>query len=484
MKLFTVGDSISQGFRSLAAARTDQCYSTLLAQALGASPYRYPSWPAGGLPADLERLWRALEARYGNNIRGLEWLTVLQTLNIPLDEAETYYERGGGRADVPDPAGHPFWHNVACWGATVADAWQLTPRVCKARIAAACDREDGFLGAPSEAFYRTALRVLNPQLDPALDDVSQVGWLTRHARGEGIENVVLWLGANNALGTVLRLEINQTPNDPGQRPHTLSYDEREAHHWNLWHPDDFHAEYGALMKRVEAAMAENAAPDWRVFVGTVPLVTIAPLAKGVGPTTEVDGDVYFKYYTYFPFDEAFARTTPYQLTIQEALHIDRTIRRYNRSINELVAAANQRLAQAGRPGCYVVVDTCQSLHDIAWKRNDGKPTYQWPAHFEFLYPKVDTKYYHADTGGRLRQGGLFSLDGVHPTAIGHGLIAWDFLKALDKEGRAVNADQALDWPAIIASDSLYSRPIRMMGELYEHGDLARHAVRLLSLWRS
>ena len=31
MKLFTIGDSVSQGFMSLAAARTDLSYSTLLA---------------------------------------------------------------------------------------------------------------------------------------------------------------------------------------------------------------------------------------------------------------------------------------------------------------------------------------------------------------------------------------------------------------------------------------------------------------------
>lgn len=35
MKLFTIGDSISQGFMSLAAARTDQSYSTLLPNILG-----------------------------------------------------------------------------------------------------------------------------------------------------------------------------------------------------------------------------------------------------------------------------------------------------------------------------------------------------------------------------------------------------------------------------------------------------------------
>ena len=39
MELFTIGDSISQCFMSLAAARTDKCYSTLLANILGVKKY-------------------------------------------------------------------------------------------------------------------------------------------------------------------------------------------------------------------------------------------------------------------------------------------------------------------------------------------------------------------------------------------------------------------------------------------------------------
>ncbi|HEY0658065.1 MAG TPA: hypothetical protein VGD05_06310, partial [Pyrinomonadaceae bacterium] len=35
MKLFTIGDSVSQGFMSLAAARTDNAYSTLIARQIG-----------------------------------------------------------------------------------------------------------------------------------------------------------------------------------------------------------------------------------------------------------------------------------------------------------------------------------------------------------------------------------------------------------------------------------------------------------------
>lgn len=43
MKLFTLGDSISQGFMSGAAAQTDLAYSTLIARCMGLEgEYEYP----------------------------------------------------------------------------------------------------------------------------------------------------------------------------------------------------------------------------------------------------------------------------------------------------------------------------------------------------------------------------------------------------------------------------------------------------------
>ena len=76
------------------------------------------------------------------------------------------------------------------------------------------------------------------------------------------------------------LEIIPTPNLPDRRPVDMSQPERVD--YNLWHPDDFEAEYRQLMGRVDAIMKENVTKDWKVFVGTVPAVTVAPLAKGVG----------------------------------------------------------------------------------------------------------------------------------------------------------------------------------------------------------
>lgn len=480
MKLFTIGDSLSQGYMSLAAARTDLAYSTLLAGKLGLGPdYRYPDWPAGGLPTNLEAILRELARRYGDDIGGLEWLAAPLAINDVLDRAEDYYERGAGAAGRPYPGDVPFFHNVAVTGFTAADAWLVTPALCRQQLAAGAPRRpaDDFLSGPDKAGYRTALKVLNPTLDPAHDDRSQLGWLAQHAGGEGVENLILWLGANNALGTITTLRITQTRPGSEPSPLALSQPEREAQGWNLWHPDDFRAEYAELLARVDRIMRGNTAPDWRVFVGTVPLVTIAPLAKGIGETTMIEREgrpcVYYKYYTYFPFEEGFARETGIQLTMQDAIHIDDCIRAYNATIKALVNDLNTRHGRAR----YTIVDIADALNQIAYKRNAGQPTYAFPAYFDFVYPMVNTKYYHANAEGRLVQGGLFSLDGVHPSAIGQGLIAYEFLKAMARAGVGVDTD--LPWGAIFARDLLYTRPIPIMQELYRKDDLAQQVVRLI-----
>jgi hypothetical protein len=96
---------------------------------------------------------------------------------------------------------------------------------------------------------------------------------------------------------------------------------------------------------------------------------------------------------------------------------------------------------------------------------------------------VNTKYYHASPQGRLEQGGVFSLDGVHPTAIGHGLIAHEFLKVMNTVGvKTASSGETvtpgmLNWPGIFQSDSLYSQPITLMQELYQHEKLAEFLLK-------
>lgn len=498
MKLFTIGDSVSQGFMSLAAAHTDLSYSTLIAQKLGLNlqqNYRFADWNQG-IPMDVENIMRRLNQRYGSNISNIEWLTVLQTINDIVDRAEDYYESGEGNPDQPylakDGKTVEFFDNVAVWGFEVADAWQVTPRLCTDEIRQSRKRflNDGYLTGPDSPMYRTALKVLNPSLEKKYEDFSQLDWLGKHAKAAGgIENTVLWLGANNALGTVTSLKINQTPNNPNLRPHQVGHLERlKIRKWNLWHPDDFTADYQVLLDKVDAIMQNNKATDWRVFVGTIPLVTIAPLTKGIGETTEIDGKgTYYKNYTYFPFEEKFAKESGIHLTMQDAIHIDDCIRAYNDTIVKITAAFN---AKHGAPQRYYVVDISKSLQEMAYKRNNGQPTYKFPNYFNFIYPMVNTKYYHADTDGRVRQGGLFTLDGVHPSAIGHGLMAYEFLRVMNaagvknEQGNVIDAGFNSDeWGAIFGNDALYSKPITLMQELYGKDDLAKHIIKFIQLFK-
>ncbi|MEA5551963.1 hypothetical protein VB713_13510 [Anabaena cylindrica UHCC 0172] len=489
MKLFTIGDSISQGFMSLAAARTDFCFSTLIAKSMGltvGAEYLYPEWLVGGLPANIEKILRRLEKKYGSDINALDWLTILPTLEGVLDETEDYYEREGGSAEQPYPGGIEFFHNVAIQGFDIADSWMITPKVCKYQIKLSNDKgegKDNFFGLPNAVFYRTALKVLNPSLNPIFDNYSQLDWLKHHhtSTPQGVENLILWLGANNALGTVISLEINQTPNDPDQILNNPSQDAKSfrevREQWNLWHPNDFEAEYQQLLDRVDVIMQSNSNSDWNVFIGTVPFVTIAPLAKGVGPTTEIDREgkpsTYYKYYTYFPFEEDTVRETgTLYLTLQDAVYIDDCIRTYNKVIKKLVDSKNSRYPKPR----YHIVDLANALQQIAFKRNAGQVQYDFPEYFDFAYPQVNTKYYHADTTGRLRQGGLFSLDGIHPSAIGQGLIAYEFLKEMKKVGVVDSTE--LDWQSIFSSDQLYSQPITLMHEFYDNKEFAETIIKL------
>ncbi|HLL94009.1 MAG TPA: hypothetical protein VK404_03450 [Spirosoma sp.] len=478
IKLFTIGDSISQGFMSGAAARTDLSYSTLLSKVFKIKGYDFPLWDVGGLPVNIEELFRRLEKAYGPEINPIEWTLALAT-TIPkyVDEIEDYYERGKGAADKPYPGSFEFFHNVAVRGFTVSDAWLVTGKYCQ-RVINAGRKNDGVYAMPNESLTRTALKVLNPSLSTNHENKSQLDWLKYHAQGQGVENAIVWLGANNALGTVVDLSLQFSPGDGSTA--NMPREELLKQGWNLWHPVDFEADYKKLLDKIDVALAGQAT---KVFLGTVPLVSIAPLAKGVGDTFGVpikddDGKVsnvtYFKYYTYFPFNEEYAFKTGINLSFTQVLHIDNCIREYNRIIKRLREEYNRR-----NPDRYHIVDMAEVLDQLAFKRNNGVPRYTFPDFFNFRYPTLNTKYYHVDQAGNLKQGGVFSLDGVHPTAIAHGLIAYEFLKVMQRVNVPGANPNLLDWDAIFASDALYQKPIRIMQEIYQNTHLAEWVLQIV-----
>jgi hypothetical protein len=506
MKLFAIGDSFTQGFMSGAAAKAEQSYVKVVANVLGLTNTEFricDHWAYDGLPVNIEALLRVLEKRFGDDIAGpIEWPLAIQAIGSYLDSVEDYWERGAGHIKQSYPASSDlYFHNSAVWGMRIADVWNLNARTARKLVENnSASQSDGFFSLPSAPFYRTVNRMLNPQQDPVCDDLSVLDWLEKHVTGVapsankgGVENLILSLGSNNVLGTALSLKPNQTTLVNGLPPHQLTHEQREFtedgkdRNWNLWHPDHFRLEYEDLIERVDQIMSQNpAGVEWNVFVANVPHVTIIPLAKGLGEKFSVKRPdragnlverIYFKYYGYFFLEEEdlHERWKNY-LTLQEAVFIDDSIDEYNKSIDALLAKFNAKYDK----NRYHLIDINDTLAKLAWKRNNGVPTYDLPEPLKFRYPPVNTKYYNATFDGQknvLKDGGLFSLDGVHPTAIGQGIIASEFLKVMSAAGVVNNVGvpvtaAQLDWDnEIIPSDSLYQKPIALVKEIYEQEKL-------------
>jgi hypothetical protein len=485
MKLFTIGDSVAQGYMSAASARTDLCFSTLLAKCLGiSSNYSYPVWEKGGIPINIENLLRELENRFGNSIDKFEWFSALPTINNLLQETENYYETGGGDEYSPYPVKISFFHNVSVEGFKISDAWNVNAKMCKTKIEEAEKTDSDVLFGlvhtpPVASHYRIAQKVLNPSLSQAFEEFSQLDWLRYHSEKKGVENLILWLGNNNVLGTVTSMSIKQTD----MNTIDMKWQDVEDKGWNLWKPCHFEAEYKKLLELVVEKMKNNKKKNWKVFVGNIPYLTILPIIKGVGPQTTIDKGngkkwKYYKYYVYFPLEEESIKRTEQYLSLSDALYIDECIEEYNNSIAALLDSYNQKLGVDR----FFLVDTADMLTKLAWKRNNGQPSYKLDAVspvLKYMYPKVNTKYYHADSNGRLRQGGIFSLDGVHPSAIAHGLLAHEFMKVM--KDKNVDFKKDLDWNEIIKNDSLYSKPISLMQDVYEHVKLAEFLIKHISI---
>ena len=211
MNLFTIGDSISQGFMSGASARTDLSYSTLLSKILDQPNYNIPAWPKDGMPINIETIFRILEKRLGNNIKGLfEWPVALNIINNYLDELESYYERGEG---WPSEFQGEYYHNVSVRGFDIAYSWLIHPELCRQVIKESPYSRDNRWGLTNESLLRTAAKVLESGSSSKIKNPTQLDWLEFHHLNEGISNLILWLGSNNALGTVVDLKIIQTSNN-------------------------------------------------------------------------------------------------------------------------------------------------------------------------------------------------------------------------------------------------------------------------------
>jgi len=471
LRLVTIGDSLTQGFQHGAVRRTSWAFPAMVARALDAPAFRAPDFAGdgwGGPLLDLELLLARLSAHAGEKLDLWDVPRALLSIQHSMSQVEDYWERGGGAQ--PASSG-PIHHNLGVWGFEVGDALSLSDGVCAKN--APPPRDDWLLQLPEHAMYRTARRVCNPAQQRALADLTPIDLAHRLGQEHGIENLLVGLGANNALGTCVSLKVR-----PSRSPDlTLLAHERDC---NLWEPSHFASLYRDLARQLERVSAQ------RVFLMTVPHVTIAPVTRGVSPQARASGASeleagYYEYYTSFwIWDAHFSPQRNRYLTRDQARRIDSTIDAYNDCIR----------TEATRRG-WQVIDVCELLDQLAFRRSAGQPRYALPAGLiEALRANpltqfrvrpdgeilLDTRFFRlppvAPSGGEpstawktAYRGGLFGLDGVHPTTVGYGVIAHEVLSAFQKAG-VPSADPArLDWHAIVANDTLLTEPPALLKSL-------------------
>ncbi|MEB3214293.1 MAG: hypothetical protein VKL39_23290 [Leptolyngbyaceae bacterium] len=464
VKLVAIGDSLTQGFISGSISKTKWSYPAMIARSLGIQNFKTPDFSGeGGLPFNIEALLHRLSDRYGRRISWLEAVPALLTVRSHMDRVEDYWERDDGSRKSQTG---PLHHNLAVWGFQLGDSFRISDAVSQANIPPA---EDQLLQQiPEAAQYRTARRTLNPSYDPHYRNLSQIGVAQHLAREHGgIENLIFWLGSNHCLGTVVRLNIKwSTEADLVQLP-----PERNA---NLWRPEHFKIILQQTLDQVETIGAEN------VFIANVPRVTIPPISRGVTPGAAPgqgqDKDGYFEYYTHFwIWDDDFNPERHPHLTREDIRVIDAVVDEYNRMIQE----------EATRRGWHVV-DMCKILSQMAFRRQRGHIQYDYPPELidalrsnpatsdritstgKVLF---DTRYIRIDRDKATPQdrykGGLFSLDGIHPTTIGYGLAAHEFLKVMKSVHGTSQQWQSLDWKAIVANDALAINPPENLANLQD-----------------
>jgi len=431
-KLVAIGDSLTQGFQSFAVGHANGSFPVMVAEAMGLarSEFRIPDFSGrGGLPCNLEWLARKLQEKFGAHLATFEWPQAIYELTDLIDEVEEYWERGPGS----QPVIHRDYHNLAVWGFEVADSYSVTAGLCEAAVTK--DVKDDTFAIPSEARLRTAYRVLNPSQDAAYGGRTQIEAAKALTATEGqIEHLILWLGANNCLGTVLDLDVRETGDQP---PGVRSG-------FNLWSPKAFQAEYEELATRVQGLAAGH------VYVGTVPHVTIPPITRGVmkhrGRLPE--DRKYYDYYTRFWIqDKDFDPERDPSLTAEDAELVDQHIDHYNAVIRSCAKACGWR-----------VVETCKLLDDLAVRRNHGRAKLTLPPPISDL----SVRLFETSPDGGILSGGLISLDGVHPTRCGYGLVAQLFIDEMNKHGaqaKNINFAEVRRW------DTLVSCPPRTLDDM-------------------
>ncbi len=460
-RLVALGDSLTHGFHHLAIYDTDLSYPALIAYELGSydrfSRPRYEN-EIGGLPLNLEYLARRFDAAGvgRDTLVGAE--VIAQSYQYAHDVANVW-EQSQRRA----PQHQWMVNNLAVFGWNVSDLLTKTAKQYRSSLVQGSPIQTQsetqahtnllqhliqvgwaelkaktavgkILNLFQNAHALAALNVLNPSGSPKFDEMTALdqatalgdeGTVEAPGRGEGIETLIVWIGSNNVLGSVISLNLNWTK---GLLPDSLTAYPGDA---TVWRPTDFAKVFACLVERVKAVKARH------VVWATVPHVTIPPLARGVG--SRPADSRYYEFYVK-PWDDQPSGIWPYdRLTAKNCRAIDSTVDQYNWVIEDAVRTAR------GEGRDWLLLDVAGFLDVLATRRyergllgpalpgwwSELAPLFQLPMHMvEQVGFEPSTLFFGYDQASGTYRGGIFGLDGLHATTIGYGAIAQRFIDVL------------------------------------------------------
>ena len=477
-RLVALGDSLTQGFQSFAIHNTDRSYPKLLAEKLGleGDEFRFPAYlPAPGQPdymgpaMNLEYLARASGEGDCTDKSLLEQLEIGVKALKNIVELRVHWDDGARIAElkldsVPDDG--DIVHNLSVAGFDVGDLMARTADTDMATLHQWAEFTDlGLIATNARALISLPVLKTARRRGKYLTPVEAAQALG--AEG-GIETLIVFIGANNALGTVISMDRRET--GPGFE------DLATKGQYNLWRPEDFRKEFTRLADEIKKVGAEH------VLIGTVPHVTAAPLAHGVRGRMPGHPE-FFRYYTY-PWipEKSFDPERDPRLTGDDAILIDGYIDSYNDTIRGIVQqAVDSRLR-------WLTVDICKRMDSVAYRRYWDPDEKDLPDvrrrkgisdrdEYAEELPEVlqkvtargaltpsegdpvrvpDSRFFSSDQSGRC-EGGLVALDGVHPTTLGYGVIAQEFLDGMIRAG-VQPPGASIDFAGLVQRDALIIDP--------------------------
>jgi hypothetical protein len=470
-RLVAIGDSLTHGFQSGAVFQTNFSYPAIVAREMGWGEFRYPVYdgPGDGLPLNLEFLANRLEGKFGDKVGWLDFLpAVLFSRNL-MGQNEDYWERQQDKFYSPKGK---INHNLAVYGWDLRNTLSRHVGMCLDVLEKDKAKDDFWRQVPSNHNERAAIRVLNTARDgngKPLTPIQAAAVLGAEGSGEteGIETLVVMIGANNALGSILTFNVAWS----GEGYDDMSVNDK----YTVWRPIHFRAEFDLMVAEIKKIRARH------VIISTVPHITIAPFARGVGDKARKRSR-YFPYYT-LPWieDKDFNPDKHPRITENETRAIDSAIDQYNDHITEVVKQARLE----GRD--WYLLESAGILDRLASRRYIEDPTarpswwdevggeYKLPPEVQALTPFPTSEMFESGAQGRIR-GGLFSLDGIHPTTIGYGILAQEVLNIMDKAGVKFyekdgkterNGEIKVDFRRLVAEDTLISKTPRNVTKLFQ-----------------